>query len=371
MNLPVQFDVIILGGGPSGSAAALTLARAGVSVLVIERARSWQTRPGETLLPAANGLLRRLGVWEDFLTTRPVESPGNLSLWGDAVPRATDFIFSPHGSGWHVDRGTFDGMLAHAAERQGAVLRTGATALRVETVGAKWHVQFRDNAGIDQAQADWLIVASGRSGRPLIHGVVRERSDRLCACFALVPFQGRTDARTWLEAASGGWWYSAPVPDGKTALAFFTDADLLPGNLEARRAWLASSLTQTHLMRERVPEPPAEWRIVDAHSGRLVAADIPRLAAVGDAALSLDPLSSLGLTFALESGDRAAAEIVGLARKGAYFDWLEGSWAAFRRNRIHFYGLEQRWPSSVFWKRRGVEWSLTPNENARARLTSR
>jgi 2-polyprenyl-6-methoxyphenol hydroxylase-like FAD-dependent oxidoreductase len=275
----VQFDVIILGGGPSGSAAALMLARAGVSVLVIERARSWQTRPGETLPPAANGLLRRLGVWEDFLTTRPVESPGNLSLWGDDVPRATDSIFSPQGSGWHVDRAAFDGMLAHAAERQGAVFRTGATALRVDSVGAKWHVQLRDNAGTDQAQADWLIVASGRGGRPLIHGAVRERSDHLCACFALMPFQGRTDARTWLEAASGGWWYSAPVPDGRIALAFFTDADLLPGNLEARRAWLASSLIQTHLMRERVPEPPAEWRIADAHSGRLVAANIPRLAA--------------------------------------------------------------------------------------------
>lgn len=365
----MQFDVIIIGGGPAGSVAALTLARGDVGVLMIERARSWQARPGETLPPTANKLLRRLGVWEDFLATHPVESPGNLSLWGDNEPRATDFIFSPYGSGWHVDRAAFDSMLARAAVDEGATLNISTLVVQAEWNGDQWMVRYRDGSGLHEAQSAWLIAATGRGGRSVIPNMRHIQTDRLCACFTLAPTQRGTDTRTWLEAESDGWWYSAPVPSGKIALAYFTDADLLPKSTDARRAWLKERIARTVLMRQRVSPRLTDWRAVDARSGYQEIPVSSQLLFVGDAALSLDPLSSSGLTFALESGYRAAVEVEGASVNESYSDWIARFYENYCEDYRRFYGREERWLSSTFWRRRtrrSALWLSGPRSAAKA-----
>ena len=340
----------VVGAGPAGCVTAMELARAGHEVHVLKRTRSWQVRPGETLPPSAKPLLQRLDLWSPFLATKPVESPGNLSLWGDEVARATDFVFSPHGSGWHLDRAAFDAMLAREAERAGAMLHEGYRAARIKVTDIGFELLCVRGEGAKRLRFDQLVLANGRNGRVPGQTPARRRFDRLCACFVLVAQRCR-DTRTWIEAESCGWWYSAPVTGGRIALAYLTDSDLLPvGN--HRAAVLSKRLAATQLMRLRQIEPVGKWRVVDARSTALEIDAGSRFLAAGDAALSFDPLSSGGLTFALKSGARCASALLEESGMSVYVDWLQTVRQEYMQQRARAYSMERRWETALFWRRR-------------------
>ena len=79
--------------------------------------------------------------------------------------------------------------------------------------------------------------------------------------------------------------------------------------------------------------------------------------ATGDAALSFDPLSSQGIYKALQSGLMVAETIEAVlhGEKAAVLDWSfrnRKRFDRYLRTRQAYYGLERRWPDSVFWRRR-------------------
>src|SRR5258708_7209641 len=108
-------DVAVLGGGPSGAAEAIALSHMGFSVALLERSRLATTHVGETLPGEIIRPLTRLGVWTSFRAASHKPSPGTISIWGEMRPYERDFLFSPYGVSWHLDRARFDEMLVQAA----------------------------------------------------------------------------------------------------------------------------------------------------------------------------------------------------------------------------------------------------------------
>jgi flavin-dependent dehydrogenase len=362
-------DVVILGGGPAGAATAITLARSGLSVVVIEKSHYDQARIGETLAPRARSLLMNLGVWEQFLDDGHAPSPAILCAWGQDEVYENHFIFNPFGHGWHLDRRRFDSMLAQSAEKAGARVYRRARMTTCRELGSQgWQVEFVLDGKRCRLQSSFLVHATGRASIGRCPGIKRIFYDRLVGLigfYSIGTLEREPDYQTLVEAVQDGWWYSAWLPHGRLVVDYMTDADLIPnGRGRANEHW-HNRLEQAPHTRARVSDCVLETgpRTFAAHSYRRDRLTGTHWLAVGEAATAFDPLSSRGIYHALESGLRAGLAIENCqlgdpTALEAYSLWSQTNFDKYLRTRAMYYGRERRWPCSAFWRRRHEEQGL-------------
>ena len=317
------------------------------------------SRPaGESLPPAATPILRDLGLSHLLNPEAHLVCPGNVAVWGEAYPTDTDFLRDPNGLGWHLDRGRFDADLRAAASAAGVRVWSDCRVLRRAAGPTSWNLLVSRGRVVSGVRARWLIDATGRRGVGL--GGPPARSDRLIASMAILPAApDDVDARSWVEAVEGGWWYTAPVPGHRRVLAYFTDSDLLRNSPIRTGESLLARLGETSEIGrgfdwsgDRTP-----LRRFAAHSATRGAFAGDRWLGVGDATVAFDPLSSQGLFHALYTGLRGAEAVLAADSGDAsavprYESRLRAIELVYRRNLLHYYRLEHRWSGAAFWRRR-------------------
>jgi flavin-dependent dehydrogenase len=361
MTIPSSeaFDVIIIGGGPAGAAAAITLAVCGIRTAIIERSDYSTLRVGETLPPAIRSPLINLGVWQDFLEDGHIESFAIRSAWGAPQPRDSAHIYNPYGSGWHVDRARFDRMLVIAAMNASAILLTQAriTNLSHDQM-SNWQVTILQHKRSRYLHAPFLIDASGqRAAIPAGFSRSFHVVDRLIGVvqfFALV-----TEPYALVEAEAYGWWYSAPLPHGRLVVVHMTDADLFSHSGCSPHYYWHRQLVEAPLTFARTGHQTAlaEPKIVSAASLIRTPVCGSDWLAAGDASIAFDPLSGQGVYNALKGGILAAEAVIARLRGNKeafieYSEWINSQFSNYLRIRSAFYSKEQRWPHSPFWRRR-------------------
>jgi geranylgeranyl reductase family protein len=322
-----RWDVVIVGGGPAGSAAGYWLAEAGYDVVILEKSVFPRDKTcGDGLTPRAvrqlhdMGLAERLGDFHRFDGLRSIAHGITLELEWPSHPDYPPF-------GYVVPRRHLDQMTAEQAVKAGAVLRsaTEATAPLVEdglVVGAV--TKNKETGETLEVRGRYVLVADGansRFGRAL--GTARARGHPLGMAirgYYRSPghdqpwIESHLDLRDQKGASLPGYGWIFPVGDGTVNVGV--------GLLSTFRDWKA--INTSHLMDAFVNMAPAHWDL-GPHSavcaptgGRLPMGNSVEPAAgptwlvIGDAGGAINPFNGEGIAYAYETG-RLAAEIMGVA----------------------------------------------------------
>ena len=346
-----RYDIAIVGGGIAGCAAALTLADSGRSVVLLAPPDDGADRFGEFLSPAANPLLRELGLAEAVAHGPHRAANVTFSAWGSDLLVERNAIVHVEGPGHVLDRPAFDRMLRET------VARCGVPIVSCDVDDA---TQTSDGWRLAGHDARFALDCSGRAAVVARHAAVRHRADRLVAAGA---FLYQTDdtveptPATLIEAVSDGWWYASLLTDRRLSIALFSDSDLMPRGREPWRERLLATRLISRWLDSAGFDGDASPRLAAASTTWLEPVAGPSWAAAGDAAAAFDPLSSHGLTTALWSGRTAALAAAALLDGneqplGAYAATLRAAMQDFIAQRTAVYARERRWASSPFWQRR-------------------
>lgn len=352
-------DLAIVGGGPAGAAAALTLRRhaPGLSVCLFEAGDYSSARPGEVLPALARSLLDQLGVLSAFEAAGFVVGRAVAAAWADDGLEERHSIFSARGPGWHLDRTRFDRLLADAAVAAGATLQTDSAVRSAVPDGEGWRLILANGDELVAGAVVWATGRNWRLARPFDARV--QVHDDLVALGRFFDGVGG-DNRTVIEARPEGWWYSADLPGQRRIVCCMTDPEVARTlGLRSDEGWWQAFEATRH-MASLVP-PTVRAGVVEVRAAgtvRLEPAAGRRWVAAGDTLFAADPLSSRGLVHALRSGVLAAYATMDMldgseAESRRRFAMMsEHGFTGYARSLADHYAAAARWPDAPFWQRR-------------------
>ncbi|EPH07188.1 geranylgeranyl reductase [Propionibacterium sp. oral taxon 192 str. F0372] len=323
-----QAEVIVVGAGPAGSATATFLARYGVDVVLLDKARFPRDKIcGDGLTPRSVRMLARLGI--DTSPEAGWHHLKGLRVYGGRVgqldmewPVLKDF---PN-YGLVCPRIVLDDLLAGNAVEAGAKLYTGVRVTE-PVIDATGHVKGVKDATGRVWSAPVVVAADGNSARLAVNAG-RSHDTRAPMGVAVrayyeSPKHDMEWIESWLELRDGtdllpGYGWAFPTGAGTVNVGLgMLNSSAAFGNTDYRelqRRWLAST--------------PPEWGFTEVNRvTEIRGAALPMclnrqplyadgLLLVGDAAGMISPFNGEGIDYAMEAGQYAATAIVDAKSRG-------------------------------------------------------
>ena len=221
-------DVLVIGGGPSGSTVATLLAERGRDVVLIEKERHPRFHIGESLLPLNIPLFERLGVAKEIEAIgMPKYGAEFVSPWHDK-PVHVDFANAwdkSFPSTYQVRRSEFDEVLFRNAARKGAKTIEACRVIAVDFDREGAIVTARQEDGADRRwRTRFVADASGRDTFLANRmGIKRRiRQNNTAALFAHFSgaqrLPGKIEGNISLFWFEHGWFWFIPLADGITSI---------------------------------------------------------------------------------------------------------------------------------------------------------
>ncbi|MFI4917590.1 MAG: NAD(P)/FAD-dependent oxidoreductase [Phycisphaerales bacterium JB060] len=325
-----RYDAIVIGAGPGGCMAALTLARRGVRTLVVDKLskRRWKVC-GCCIGTLGQRTLREHDLDAVLLHARPLDALTLAAKGGRATVPLNGFV--------GLSRESLDASLADAAMHAGAAFRwnTGASAT---PDGA---LTLSDG---ETMHAGVVIDASGLRGQRVDESRV---SPRARIGLGLTTTAARcAPGELTMAVARAGYLGRVALPDGRVDFAAAVQPTFVRRSgspIAALRAiWRSAGLDETD-----VPDGP--WRGTPALTRSRRAQD-GRILRVGDAAGYVEPFTGEGMSWALHAASNIVGDAVACTKHGpSASNWARTLHAllALRHRRCRAVSLAVRSPGLV------------------------
>lgn len=327
--MKTQFDVLIIGGGPSGSTAGGLLSDAGLSCCIIEKEAFPRFRIGESLLPGGNAILKRLGVWEKMDDAGFLRKYGAEFISTDGSQRVHNIFARGLKKGleytYQVERSKFDQLLITNAAEKGATVFHEQQVISAELVDGIWQVETRTSntdAPRQTFTAKWLVDASGRSAffgknRKLAQDhIPYPKRLAVYSHFSGVKLvnEGEAKGNILITRLADGWFWVIPLDDEKTSVGVVST--------KKRDEWVNENFTPQAFFEKEVARSPYlsdlmanaqakdEFRTTGDYCYSHTNYAEQQSILVGDAAGFIDPIFSSGVYLALRSAEMASDAII-------------------------------------------------------------
>lgn len=354
------YKVLIIGAGPAGLAASLTLSAYNISHGLIDANTTAAQKPGDALPPNAKPLLKQLGILDLLNSPNHIPYYGNKSIWGSDDVHEKEFLEDIYGHGYLLDRLHFEHQLRQLVESNSNDFYKGYHLKKVYSQENGVEVDIQKDSKRIKLQAQYIIDATGRKASVCRHlGAHKKNIDEQLTISFWHQLKHKIPRQIWIEATEHGWWYLSPNTFCQVNCMFFTSKTIIPKGHEMV-SFLKHELEQTKHIKQIIQ--PTEIELKENHlmpSGTscLEQPYGKNWLAVGDAAFSYDPISSYGITSALATGFYGAHAIAGklTGENDAFLTYryiLENGAKSYLQKLIHQYNMEKRWPESPYWKTR-------------------
>jgi flavin-dependent dehydrogenase len=307
-------DFVIAGGGPAGCTFAILAARAGASVILVERGDYLKRRPGEHLAGRIRASLDELRVSPDDARVTSVASPGILSLWNGRPPLTKPYAASGQPDALCVCRHRFDALLFRSAADAGAVAVSGAAlGNTTRSRHGGWHVSIKGPEGNTfDVRARSVVDASGRNAIFARSQEARRihRGDLIAIVGWLKPGNCpiRPRAMLTVESCPVGWWSLSSGADEALVATLYTSSQMIKTASVAYDMWWAHALGKTRSVAGTLRNAGAmliETAVYAAFPSRLSKMFGDGWIAIGDAAVAFDPVAGQGVAMAMDTAFRA------------------------------------------------------------------
>ncbi|MBP6184549.1 MAG: tryptophan 7-halogenase [Saprospiraceae bacterium] len=339
-----EFDVIIIGGGPTGSSLATFLTREGVNVLVLEKEKFPREHVGESMLPYCYSLFDELGVLDE-MKRRFSRKPGVTFSNPDGA-KSSHWCFDkmldgPESISFHARRAHFDEMMLNNSRKEGAEaweeMQVVEADLQAPGGGVLVKAKHPEKGMLD-IRAKFLVDASGQDCFLAKKLGIQKKFESLNVRLALSSHWENVHLTPSL--ANGnitivhfggkklGWIWLIPLNDNRLSVGLAINMDYAQeqrqilmkehGARKWQEAFYLQELSESPLVSSIIKDASMCWDVVSNGDFSYYASEKygPTHAIVGDAAAFLDPIFSSGIYLGLKSAKVITPGIVQAIREG-------------------------------------------------------